>query len=232
MELTEGSVVLCTVKKIDKTNIFLEIVGDGEASMVLSEVAAGRIRNLREYVFPNKKIVCKILTIHNNQIHLSLRRVTAKERDEVLQFHKKEKSLTSMLKTVVKNPTEIISKIKEKYDLFEFLEDARESPKLLGEFFEKDEIEKLDKILAEKIEKDKTVKKTFKLYTSSPTGIHDIKEILNIKNTKINYLGSSNFSIEVTAQDFKEANKKLSSALEQIENNAKSKKANFELKEK
>ncbi len=76
MELTEGSLVLCTVKKIEKTNIFLDIDGYGEGSMVLSEVAAGRIRNLREYVFPNKKIVCKILNIDKGHIELSLRRVT------------------------------------------------------------------------------------------------------------------------------------------------------------
>jgi translation initiation factor 2 subunit 1 len=234
MELKEGDVVLCTVKKIENTNIFLEIEGakDVEGSMVLSEVAAGRIRNLREYASPNKKIVCKILSITNGHFQLSLRRVTAKERESVLQYHKKEKSLTSMLKTIVKNPKELIEKIKQEFDLLDFLEEARDSPDILKKLLKKDEIEKLSKILSEKVEKEKTVKKTFKLTSSSPTGIEDIKQILKIEDVNIHYLGSSKFVISTKAESFKEANRKLESALEQIEKNSKTKHAQLEILEK
>ena len=55
-QLIEGALVLCTVKKVEKTTVFVEIEGNGEGSMVFSEVAAGRIRNLRDHISPNKKI--------------------------------------------------------------------------------------------------------------------------------------------------------------------------------
>ncbi|MEK6843794.1 MAG: hypothetical protein AABX83_00020 [Nanoarchaeota archaeon] len=232
MELKEGELVLCTVKKIDKTTIFLDIEDYGEGGMVLSEVAAGRIRNLRDYVSINKKIVCKVLKIENNHIELSLRRVTGKEKELVLDKHKREKSLIKMLETIIKNPAQIIKEIKEEYSLVNFFEEALNSPELLKKFFSKEEIEKLTKILTEKTDKEKTVKKLFKLSSSSNYGLIEIKEILNIPEVEINYLGSSKFSISAKAKDFKEANKKLTLALEQIQHKAKQKNAQFEIIEK
>jgi translation initiation factor 2 alpha subunit (eIF-2alpha) len=230
--LTEGLLVLCTVKKIEKTTVFIEIDGNGEGSIVLSEIAAGRIRNLRDYVFPNKKIVCKILTIEPDNIQLSLRRVTAKERESILEHNKKEKNILGMLKTVVKEFNETIEKIKEKYDLADFFEEAKESPQILNDFFSKEESEKIYKIISEKIDKVKKVKKIFKLSSNSPSGVKEIKEILDIPQAEIRYFGSSTFSISSEANDFKEANKKLSTILEDIEKKAKQKHLSFSLKEK
>ncbi len=232
LELTEGKLVLCKVKKIEKTNIFLDIEDMAEGSMVLSEVAAGRIRNLREYIVPNKKIVCKILNISNGHIELSLRRVTAKERQEVLERHKKERNLLSMLKTIVKNPEEILKKIKNDYDTLTFLDEVKETPEIMNKFFSDDQIKRINNILKDKIEKEKEVKKVFKLSSISPTGIIEIKEILYIPEVKINYLGSSKFSILVKAKDFKEANKKMILVLDQIKQKAKQKHAVFEVGEK
>ena len=232
MELNEGALVLCTVKKIEKTTIFLDIEGNGEGSMVLSEVAAGRIRNLREYVFPNKKIVCKVLNISNEDVHLSLRRVTGRERDEVLEHYKKEKRFISMLKAVVSNPGELIKRIKGNYDFVEFMEEAQDSPELLEKFFSKGEVDKLKNMLAEKAEKEKIVKKIFKLSSFLPTGLLDIREILSVSEGEIHYLGSGRFSIETKARDFKEANKKMSFILQGIEKKAKERKAMFEVLEK
>ena len=230
-KLKENDIVLCTVKKIEKTTVFLEIENNGEGSMVLSEVAAGRIRNLRQYVAPNKKVVCKILNIENGQIHLSLRRVTAKERDEILEHYKKEKKLINMLKTITEN-TDAIIKIGEDHNLVDFFEEAKENPSLLNQFFTKEEAGKLVKILSEKTEKEKKVKKIFALTSNSPTGLTDIKEILKIRDVEISYLGSSKLSIIVKAKDFKEANQKMSQTLEEIEKRAKQKHAHFEIKEK
>jgi len=74
MELEVGDVVLCTVDKIAGTVVFVKIDRNGEGNIITSEIAPGRIRNLREYVVPKKKIVCKILRISpNGNINLSLR---------------------------------------------------------------------------------------------------------------------------------------------------------------
>ena len=232
MELIEGSLVLCTVKKIEKTTVFLEIEGNGEGSMVLSEVAAGRIRNLRDHVAPNRRIVCKILRIENGNIQLSLRRVTGKEKELVLQQYERERNITNMLKAIIKSPEILIDKIKKEYNLIDFFEEAKENPSLLKKFFVKEELEKLSKILIEKLEKEKIVRKIFRLSSNSKNGLSVIKEVLLSIPAKIKYLGSSKFSIEIQAKDFKEANKQLLSALDQIQSKAKQKKALFEIIEK
>ena len=111
--LEEGDIVLCIVEKIVGTVVFVKIADDGEGSITMSEIAPGRIRNLRDYVVPKKKIVCKVLRIsRNGNIDLSLRRVTQKEKKEVLEQDKQEKSYKSILKSVLKEKTdEIIEKI-------------------------------------------------------------------------------------------------------------------------
>ncbi|MBX4211904.1 hypothetical protein KW787_00405 [Candidatus Pacearchaeota archaeon] len=232
MKLKEDDVVMCTVRAIEGTTVFLDIEGNGKGSMVMSEVAAGRIRNLREYVSPNKKIVCKILKISPSQVELSLRRVTGKEREEVINKFKKEQTFAGMLKPVVSEPAKIIEKIKESHDLGEFMDEARENPKILIAFMKKEEADKLSKILSEKKEKAKEARNIITIKTDSESGINDIKHVLAVPEVEIKYLGSSQFLVTTSAKDFKEANTKISNALEEIEKRAKEKKVLFELKEK
>ncbi len=230
--IKEEDVVLCTVKRIDGATVTVDIEGDGEGNIVMSEVSAGRIRNIRDFVSMNKKIVCKVLKISGNNVHLSLRRVTAKERESVLNEYKKETTFVGMLKKIIKTPEKAIEKIKLKHKLSDFVDLVKEDVKLLEKFFNKAEAELLKKILSEKKEKAKTIKKTFILKSFSPSGLSEIKEILNIKETKISYLGSSKFSLSVSAKEFKEAQHKIDEILEQIEKSAKQKHADFQLKEK
>ncbi len=233
--LKEDDIVLCIVKKIEGATVFVEIEGNGSGTIVLSEIAAGRIRNLRDYVSPNKRIVCKVLKISPANIELSLRRVTAGEREEALEADKKEKTLASILKTIVSNPKEIIEKIKESHSISDFLEEAREIPKLLEEFLTKEQAEKLSSLLSQKKEKEKSIKRTFNLSSNSPRGLEDIKSILSLekdKQAEIHYLGASKFSIEKKSPNPKQTEKLLDEILEKIEEKAKQKHTLFSLKEK
>ena len=59
MALQEDDIVLCTVKRIEKTIVFLDVQENShtiEGTMIFSEVSAGRIRNIRDYIVPNKKL--------------------------------------------------------------------------------------------------------------------------------------------------------------------------------
>lgn len=233
MNIEENDVVLCTVKRIEKTTVFLEISGHSEieATMTFSEVSPGRIRNIRKFIAVNKKIVCKVLRIKNGQVELSLRRVTGKDRDEVLEMHKKEKTLSSILKPILKEKTqEILEKIKTKHELSEFLDDARENPKILEEFVPKSFLENLQKIFAERKEKEKSVNIKIILKSKSESGISDIKKILKIEKAEIYYLGSSTFSITTKAKDYKIANSLILEILEKIKEKAKELNATLEIK--
>lgn len=238
MALKIDDLVLCTVNKIEGTTVFVTIESFSENSpspqgtIVFSEIAAGRIRNIREHVVPNKKIVCKIQKIYPDHIELSFRRVTASERDSIMEKFKQEQTFKTMLKNAVKNPEDSMKKIKDKLPISDFLTQVKENPKIIQEFFNKEESEKLVKILAEKKEKAKIAKTTIILKSDSNSGITDIKDILSVKGAEIHYLGSSKFILSATGKDFKEANHLIQSALESIQKKAKDKKAFLEIKEK
>ncbi len=233
MEIREDDIVMCTVKKIEGTTVFVDIEDNGQGSIVMSEIAAGRIRNLRDYVTAGKKIVCKVLKIAKDHIELSLRRVTAKEKEEIKDRYEKERNLLSMLKASTKKPEEILKKIKQSEDIIEFLEQAKANPKSAEAFMPKSEAEAFTKILAEKKEKEKIVKKTITIKSLSSSGINDIKSSLeSAKDVEIRYLGSSKFSISSKGKDFKQAANKVLSAIETMKNKAKEKKLLFECEEK
>ena len=237
--LEDDDIVLCTVKDVDKTAVFVSIDShpEIEGSIVMSEIAAGRIRNIRDYVSPNKKIVCKILKIQNNHAQLSFRRVTSKERDQVLEGYKHERTLLSMLKSITDEAESVLDKIKAEEGVIEFIERVKEDKRIIERFLKKDLAEKLGKILSEKKVTEKSIKKEFTLKSNLPTGLEDIKYILDIadkstENTKLSYLGSGKFSITAKAKDFKIANQICQKVLEEIEKKAKERKAVFEHKEK
>ncbi len=230
-KLEEDDIVLCTVKRIEGTTVFLDIAEDGEGAMVFSEVAAGRIRNIREFVSPGRKIVCKILRIKEGHPELSLRRVTAKERDEVLEASKKEQILQNMMKPFLKEKTlSVLQKIKQKYELSDFLDQARDDPKIIEPFISKSEAESLIKVFSEKREKEKEVKSIIIIKSNAENGIEKIKSVLVANKADISYLGSSKFSVSVKANDFKKANSILNEVLEEIKSKAKLNKVIFEIK--
>jgi len=230
MEINEDDVVMCTVKKIEGTTVFVEIEDNGMGSIVFSEVAAGRIRNIRDYVYPNKKIVCKVLKIDpSGTIHLSLRRVSGKEREEAKEKYQKETVFKKLLKEIVKFPEQVIEKIKKSFSLADFFDKVKENPKILEEYLPKKEAEELAKKIIEKKEKEKIAKRIILLKSFSSSGISDIKSILvPLKDVDITYLGSSKFSLSAKAKDFKEANHKIIQAIESIKTKAKEKRIIFE----
>lgn len=233
MKLKEDDVVLCNVEKIDGAGIFLKIDGEEiRGTMILPEVAAGRIRNLREYVAPGRKVVCKVLKIHKDHIELSLRRVTAKERVRVLEAYKKERALASILKIAGENAEKVIAKIKEKYFLVDFFDEFESEPKLLEEFLVGEKAKKVAQMFFEKSVKEKKVEKKFSLKSFSGSGVEDLKEILDFPDVEIHYLGSGTFSLFAKGADFKSAGAKIEEIMKEIESRAKKKNAVLELKVK
>ena len=234
-KLEEGDVILCTVEKVEKTIVFVKIEDDGEGSIVTSEIAPGRIRNLRAYVVPKKKIVCKILKIDSSgNIHLSLRRVTQKERKEVMEQYKKENKLKSILKSVLKDKTEeIINKIKEKDSISEFLEEAKSNTKELEKLVGKENSEKILNITKLEKSKKSILKKEFYMKTTEADGITRIKKILTkIKDAEIKYLSAGKYSLKVEDEDIKKTDNKLKEILKEIEKESKKNKIEFNVKEK
>jgi translation initiation factor 2 alpha subunit (eIF-2alpha) len=238
-KLEEGDLVLCTVEKIIGTIVFVRIHFENEekeGSIILSEIAPGRIRNIRDYVVPKKKIVCKILRISGDKIDLSLRRVNQKERKEVRELYNKEKSYESVLKSILKEKAEkIISDITKDRKISDFLEEAKKDPKELEKVCGKLEAEKIFKILKKEKKKNATLKREIKLISTNSNGLELIKKILEKaekENSEIKYISAGAYSIKTEAENIKTADKKLKEIIKNIEKDAKKENMDFEIKEK
>lgn len=229
MKYAEGDLVICKVTSIMKTTVFVETLEGVKGSMVLSEIAPGRIRNLRAYVVPNKIIVCKILDVRGDHLFLSLRRVKEKDRKELMAQYKKGKTYESVIKKLLGSKAdEIVKKITENQTLNEFLEKAREDIKLLEKHFSKVEAETIGKLIEGKKEKEKEIKREFKLKCKNPEGITTIKSLLK-DYEGILYLGSSKFVIKRKSPDLKKTDNEIREILETIEKASKKHKCEFEV---
>ncbi len=230
----EGDIVLCTVDRIIGTTVFVKIEGNGEGSIIFSEVAPGRIRNIRNYVVPKKKIVCKVLRISPKHIDLSFRRVTKKEKKEKLEEVKQEKSYGNILKSVLKDKAEeIIDEIKKKEEIYDFFQEAKENPENLEKLVGKKDSQKIIDILKTQKQKRVIVKKDVLLTTKKPNGLSLIKDILkDLKEIKVKYISAGHYTFETESEDAKTADNKLRDILSEIERKAKKQGVEFSIKVK
>ncbi len=242
MALEQGDIILGTVDRIVGTVVFVKFPDSEnpqkqlEGSLVFSEVSPGRIRNIRDYVVPKKKIVCKILRIsQNGHIDLSLRRVTQKEQKEMLNQFKLEKSYKNILKSIIndKNFQEINNKIKkEGGNLYDFIEKSKSNPKELEKLIGKDSTSRLLKIIKEQKQKKSTIKKQISLKTTLSDGIEKIKSILSPgkkQGIEVKYISAGNYSLKITSENLKSADNALKDFIQEIEKSAK--KQNIEFSE-
>ena len=225
---------MCTVDRIVGTIVFVKIDGGQEGGIILSEIAPGRIRNLREYVVPKKRIVCKVLRISENRIDLSLRRVTQKEQKEIKEQHKQEKSYTSILKGVLKdNAEKIIKEISKEEKIYEFLQEAKQNSKKLEKLVGKQDSEKILEILDSQKQKKAIIKKEISLTTIKPNGLELIKKIFkDITNAEIKYISAGRYTLKTEAENMKIADKNLKEMFSNIEQKAKENGLSFAVKEK
>lgn len=232
--LEEGDNVLCTVDRIIGTNVFVKIEGDGEGIVITSEIAPGRIRNLRDYVVPKKKIVCKILRISGDRIDLSLRRVTQKEQKEIMEEYKLERSYTNILKTILGDKLEeVVDKITKEGRLGDFIEEAKENSKKLEELVGKEKAEKILNIIKIQKQKNFIIKKEVILRTIKSNGVELIKKILEgIKDAEVRYISAGHYSLKIESNDGKGAENRLKLIIQNIEKTAKKDGIDFSIAEK
>src|SRR3989344_5495422 len=103
----ESEIVLCTVKKVLPNSIFasLDEYINKEGLIHISEIAPGRIRNIRDYVKEGKTIVCKVIRVNveRGHIDLSLRRVSTSAKSTKLNSIKQEERHEKLLETAAKS---------------------------------------------------------------------------------------------------------------------------------
>lgn len=223
-----GEIVIGTVKRILPHSVFVNLdeYENLDGMIHISEIAPGRIRNLRDYVIENKKIVCKVLNINpmSGNIDLSLRRVgtsfMVQKLNEEKQEEKAEKLLAGIGKELGKDLKtmyiEIGNRAYEKfgnlYNFFQAISADEEKAKV--EFGVKSSI--VDKVIQNVKEKIKpievSVSGTLTLQSYEENGVDDVKEILmkvEKDGIKVQYLGAPKYKLENTGIDLKEIDVKL-----------------------
>ena len=237
-DLEIGEVVMCTVERISGIMVFVKIHTSGkdlEGGIILSEIAPGRIRNLREYVVPKKRIACKVIRIIGNRIDLSLRRVTPKEKKEILDKFKQEKSCKSVLKSVLgEKSKELITNILKEDSVYNFCEKTKEDTKKLEKLVGKEDAIKINEILNKQKSKKVILKKEISLNSLAPNGLEKIKKILGEKNKEIEmkYLSAGRYTLKTESSEIKKADNKLKETITEIEKQAKKEGLIFSILEK
>ncbi|MEM4318268.1 MAG: hypothetical protein QW244_00385 [Candidatus Pacearchaeota archaeon] len=230
----EDELVLCTIKEIKKPQVFVNIdTYNKEGVIQFSEIASGRIRNIRDYVVPGKKVVCKVLRVLKSgqtvHIDLSLRRVSAKEREQVMKEYAKERDSEKLLKVILKEEFDKISaKILEKYRsyfrfLMAFLEDKQKA-KEIG--IKSKLVEEIENEVRRRF-KEKEIKKSYIIEASTflSEGLFLIKEFftkLRLEGAEIKYISAPSYEITIKGKDIQEINKKIEKINELISTYAKS----------
>lgn len=216
-----NEIVKCIVTKIYGNTVFVNVDEyKKEGILTISEVAPGRIRNLREYVVKNKTIICKVLRVDkiNKRIDVSLRRVPIIVMKDKLEIIKKEEFSERVYKMIGEklnlSKDELFEKTYEEiFDEFDTIYSALENIMMDNSkisIFKKLTSNQKDifvEIINEKIKPEIFIfKKKFYLQTTALDGVDKIKEVIEetleeikIKDIKIIYLAAGKF--EATFQN-------------------------------
>jgi len=228
--MKEGDLVLCKVKEVSNTITSVELPDGKQGTIISSEIAPGRIKFMRQYVVPNKKIVCKVLGISGDNIHLSLRRVNSKEKKEVIQSYKQEQAIKIAFKQMLGDRIEKVREkiLKDFETLVKFVDAARKDKKLIEKYIPKANQESIKK-LTKKKKKNRELKQNIKIKCLEDDGVKKIKKILDLndKNISITYISAGQFKLKLQVKDFKQGKKQMTEIIEELEKRTKQNNCEF-----
>lgn len=223
---SEDEIVLCTVTKVQRHGVFARLDEYENASGLIhiSEIAPGRIRNIREYVAEGKVVVCKVLRtdLSRGHIDLSLRRVNEtvrrKKLEEIKQRGKAEKIIEGLAELTKRKPAElyetVLGKLEGYSSLYDaFLDVAEGSLDLSTIGLGEDVGPKLQELVLERVKPPQvSIEGTIKLRSYLPDGVGDVKAILAdvsaIEDLTVTYAGGGAYRFEIVDSDFKGAEEK------------------------
>lgn len=223
--------VIATVKKIFPYGAFctLDEYGNKEAFIHVSEVASRWVRNIREFVSENQKVVARVhrLIPEKGQIDLSLRRVTDQDRRRKLEINKREKKAAKLLEIAAKKagestltPREVGEMLAAKWgDVYGALEEISADEKALASVAIPEKWKKaLLEIAKQNIVKPRVrVRGVLSITTHAPDGVATIREALQQAkkhaaegiDVSLSYVSAPKYAVSVVAPERKAAEKTL-----------------------
>ena len=226
---SEGELVVAVVREVKQNGAYVDIDEyDGiEGFIFIGEIASGWVKNIRAFVRPGQRLICKVLRTRkdNKSLELSLKSVSEERKRDRLAQWKNEERAKQLLKVLAEQVgwsedelAETQMELTESYaTLYGAFEEAAKSPVSLEEVgFEGDWIAAFIEIAVKNIIPDTVViRGRFVLNVDQAEGIDVIKEALiaaeNISNEEselivtCHYDGAPSYRIDLKAPDFKTA---------------------------
>jgi len=226
-----GEFVVCTVKHVTDFGAYVELEEfEGKEGFIhISEIKAGWVKYVRDYVREGQKIVCKVLNVDTSRGHidLSLKDVNEHQRRAKIQEWKNEQKAAKWLQFVAEETKieeknlralheKLVSEFGSAYTAFE--EAAIEGERAFKNLkINKKELKSIVKIAGENIKLPFVdIAGYVDLTSNDPNGIEIIKEALRAADSisevdgkdirlEVTYTGAPRYRIKVIAPDYKKA---------------------------
>ena len=159
----------------------------------------------------------------NRAYRFVIKKSIAEGKQEVKAKAAEEQSYLKILRSILGDKAEkTIEKIKEKGNLYDFFQRAKENSIELENIIEKKDSQKILDILKTQKKKKFIIKKEIRLSGINSDGINDIKNAFkNLKNAKIKYISGGKYSIETEADDIKQQTANLGEFLKKLKKGQK-----------
>ena len=234
-----GDLVIATIESVMDYGAYANLDEFKKRGFLhISEISSARIRNVRDYVRENQKMVLKVLRVdvEKGHIDLSLRRVTRRERIEKIKSWKKERKADTLLHAIAEkaglSDQEVYQKagapIEEKYGLYEGFEKAvKDGVEMLTKLGIPEDLANIITQVAEERIRIKMVKVrgVLEIRCMKPNGIKCIqdafaaaKKAQKARDIKIEFyvIAAPKYSLEVSADNWKRAEELLDKVSESV----------------
>ncbi|MGB9936430.1 MAG: translation initiation factor IF-2 subunit alpha [Methanobacterium sp.] len=227
----EGDLVVGTVHKVLGYGAFasLEEYEGKEAFIHISEVSSGWVKNIRDYVRENQKIVARVLRVNPKKGHVdvSLKRIREDQRTRKIQQWKIEQKAEKLLEISAKSIgkdldtayEEIGYKIIEEFgDLYEAFETAAEEGEeaLTSRGIDGEWSATLTEVAKKNISPPEVnITGYINLHSYAPNGVEVIRDALGSVETEeitVQCVGAPRYRIIVTSSDYLTAENMLKKA--------------------
>ncbi len=234
-----GDLVIATIQNVTDYGAYAKLDEyDKQGLLHISEISSSWVRNIRDFVRENQKMVLKVLRIdaEKGHIDLSLRRVTKREKIEKTMSHKKERKAETLLRSVAEKTGKSVEQVSEEagallekeYGLYEGFEKAvREGPEALTKIGVPEDLAKVFvEVGQERIHVPMVkVKGIIEVTCLKPNGVKIIKEAFSAakkaeksRQAKVRFyvIAAPKYAIEVMADNYKRAEDAMQTVAESI----------------
>lgn len=223
-----GDLVIATIETVTDYGAYAKLDEYSKRGLLhVSEISSSWIRNIRDFVRENQKMVLKVLRvdIEKGHIDLSLRRVTKRERIEKIKSWKKDRKADALLRDVAEKVGLTVDEvyeqagalIEERFGLYEGFEKAsKDGSEVLTAIGVPEDLAKVVvQVSTERIRvKLVKVKGVIELRCMKPNGVKCLQDAFanakkseKTKDAEVTFyvLAAPKYSVEVAAENYKRA---------------------------